>query len=181
MKYERTITLKNGAACCLRSCVEDDAQAVVDNFNQTHGETDFLLSYPDENSFSAEQEACFLKGKLESENEIEIVAIVDGAVAGTAGIGALGRKYKLRHRAEFGISVSKAYWGLGIGRALTEACIECARRAGYAQLELNVVAENARAVELYRRAGFVEFGRNPLGFNSRTAGYQELVYMRLEL
>lgn len=48
----------------------------------------------------------------------------------------------VRHRAEFGISIAQEYWGLGIGRALMDACIECARKAGYVQLELNVVANN---------------------------------------
>ena len=94
---------------------------------------------------------------------------------------AVGKKVKVRHRAEFGISVLREYWGLGLGRALTKACIDCARAAGYAQLELNAVAENQRALALYRDMGFVEYGRNPKGFRSRTAGYQELVYMRLEL
>ncbi len=45
-------------------------------------------------------------------------------IAGTAGIEAVGAKYKVRHRAEFGISVAKEYWGLGIGRALLNACIK---------------------------------------------------------
>ena len=49
------------------------------------------------------------------------------------------------------------------------------------QLELNAVCENERALSLYRSLGFVEFGRNPKGFKSRTSGYQELVYMLLEL
>jgi ribosomal protein S18 acetylase RimI-like enzyme len=77
--------------------------------------------------------------------------------------------------------VLKEYWGLGIGRALTLACIECAKNAGYKQLELNVVADNERAVYLYKSLGFVEFGRNPKGFNSRISGYQELLYMSLAL
>ena len=85
------------------------------------------------------------------------------------------------HRATFGIGIDQAYWGLGIGRALTEACIECARRAGYAQLELEAVAENRNALALYKSAGFVEYGRNPKGFRSRFSGWQELVLMRLEL
>jgi len=49
------------------------------------------------------------------------------------------------------------------------------------QMELSVVAENSRAIDMYEKAGFVEFGRNPRGFKSRMSGYQELVYMRLEL
>lgn len=87
----------------------------------------------------------------------------------------------MRHRADFGIAIAKEYWGLGIGKALTEACIQCAREAGYTQLEIEVVAENEGAVAMYERAGFVEFGRNPRGFCSRVSGYQELVAMRLEL
>ena len=102
-------------------------------------------------------------------------------IAGTAGIEAIGTKYKVRHRAEFGISVVKKYWGLGIGKALLASCIECAKTAGYSQLELHVVAENERAVSMYERAGFVECGRNPKEFCSRTAGFQEVISMRLEL
>ena len=165
----------------MRNGNESDGQAVLDNFNLTHEETDYLLTYPDENSLDAEQESRFLKEKTESENEIEIVAIVGDAVAGTAGIEAIGTKYKVRHRAEFGISIAKEFWGLGIGQALMEACIECARTAGYVQLELEVVAENERALAMYEKAGFVQYGRNPKGFYSRTTGFQELVYMRLEL
>ena len=107
--------------------------------------------------------------------------MVNGTVAGTAGIEAVGNKYKAQHRAEFGISVAKEFWGLGIGRALMDACMECARQAGYAQLELSVVAENARAISMYEKAGFTEYGRNPKGFRSRITGYQEVIYMRLEL
>ena len=80
----------------------------------------------------------------------------------------------MRHRASFGISVEKASWGLGIGRALTQACIECARAAGYSQLELDVVSANETAVSLYKSTGFVEYGRNPKGFRTRSGQWQEL-------
>ena len=181
MKYCQQITLKNGSVAVLRNGVEADGSAVFEHFNQTHAETDYLLSYPDENSFDAEQEGQFLEQKTASANEIEIIAFVDGKVVGTAGIEAVGTKYKVRHRAEFGISVLKEYWGLGLGRALTEACIKCAKEAGYAQLELSVVAENERAIALYQKEGFLEYGRNPRGFLSRISGFQEVLHMLLEL
>lgn len=181
MKYSKKVILKNGMECYLRNAIESDGQLVLDNFRLTHTETDYLLTYPDENNFDATRESQFLKEKTESENEIEIIAIVDGTVIGTAGIETVGTKYKLRHRAEFGISVLKEFWGLGIGQALMTSCIECAKAAGYSQLELNVVAENIRALSMYKKAGFVEYGRNPKGFNSRIAGFQELVYMRMDL
>ena len=161
MKYSKIITLKNGMECCLRNATESDGQLVLDNFNLTHTQTDYLLTYPDENTFDAAQESRILKEKENSENEIEIIAIIDGAVIGTAGIEAVGAKYKVRHRAEFGISVLKT--------------------AGYSQLELSVVAENVRAFSMYKKVGFIEYGRNPKGFNSRKTGFQEVIYMRLEL
>lgn len=181
LKYNKIISLKDGRKCCLRNGTENDAQEVLDVFNLTHAETDYLLSYPDENSFTVEQEGAFLKAKTESSNEIEIIAVVDGKIAGTAGIDAVGNKYKTKHRAEFGIGIVKEFWGLGLGRVLTEACIECAKEAGYTQLELDVVSDNASAISLYKKVGFVEYGRNPKGFNSRISGYQELIYMKLDL
>lgn len=181
MEYNQVIVLKNGKECCLRNGTERDGQAVFDNFHLTHGETDYLLSYPDEHLFDVVQEGQFLKEMSESKNEIEMVAEVDNIIVGTAGVGAFGTKYKVRHRAKFGISIAKEYWGLGIGGALTKACIECAKAAGYIQLELDVVADNVRALTMYKKAGFVEYGRNPKAFRSRMAGFQEVIYMRLEL
>ena len=180
MEYNSTVTLKDGRACTLRNGTASDGQALLDVFNLTHEQTDYLLTYPGEHSYTAQPEAEFLKEKTDSADEIELLAELDGVIVGTAGIGCVGRREKTRHRAEFGISVDKAYWGLGIGRALTEACIECAKKAGYAQLELEVVAENRSAIGLYESEGFVEYGRNPKGFRSRLTGWQEVVLMRLE-
>ena len=181
MEYHIIITLKDGRACTLRNGTAEDGQALLDLFNLTHTQTDYLLSYPEESTHTVQQEAGFLKQKTESADEIELLAELDGKVVGSAGISCVGRKEKIRHRAEFGISVDKAHWGLGIGRALTEGCIECARTAGYVQLELEAVAENKSALALYRSVGFQEYGRNPKGFRSRLTGWQELVLMRLEL
>ena len=181
MEYNSTVTLKDGRACILRNGTASDGQALLDVFNVTHEQTDFLLTYPEEHRYTAQQEADFLQEKAQSADEIELLAELDGKVVGCAGIDCVGRKEKIRHRAEFGISVDKAYWGLGIGRALTEACIECAGAVGYVQLELEAVAENKNALALYRSVGFQEYGRNPKGFRSRLTGWQEVVLMRLEL
>ena len=98
MKYYKEIFLKDGRACILRSASAADGEGVWENFTLTHGETEYLLTYPDENSFDIAQE----------QDEIELCAVVDGHIAGTAGFEAVGRKDKIKHRAEFGISVEKA-------------------------------------------------------------------------
>ena len=181
MRYAKTVLLTGGTELLVRNAVASDARALRDVMQRTHSETDYLLSYPDEQSVDDEQEARSLAETERSDNEVELVAVLGGRIVGSTGITALGGRRKVVHRARFGISILKEYWGLGIGRALMEACIDCARRAGYTQLELEVVADNQRAVSLYRRAGFEEYGRNPRGYRSTTVGYQELVHMRLEL
>lgn len=181
MRYAETVVLKDGVELLVRNAVASDARALRDIMQRTHAETDYLLSYPDEQSADDEQEARSLAETERSDNEVELVAVVDGRIVGSAGVTAAGSRRKVLHRARFGISILKEYWGMGIGRMLMESCIDCARRAGYTQLELEVVADNQRAVSLYRRAGFEEYGRNPRGYRSAASGYQELVHMRLEL
>lgn len=181
MKYEKTVFLKDGRSCLIRGCNAADGEAMFHLFNTTHAETDYLLSYPDENSFDITGEADFLARIDASDNAIELGAFVDGVLVGSAGIEPVGIKDKVKHRAEFGISVLRDYWGLGIGRALTLACIACARAAAYAQLELDAVRENKNALALYESVGFAEYGANPKGFRSRSGRWQELVLMRLDL
>ena len=181
MEYYEKITLKDGRTCILRNGTEQDAEAVLRNFILTHGQTDFLTTYPEETRLTVEGEKEYLKNKSSSVREVELVAEVNGEIAGTAGVDSVRAAEKTRHRASFGISIDRAWWGLGIGRGLTEASIQCAKNAGYAQLELEVVADNKRALSLYQSVGFVEYGRNPKGFRSRKNGWQEIVLMRLEL
>ena len=181
MRHAETVLLTGGVELLVRNAVASDARALRETTQRTHAETDYLLSYPDEQSVDDEQEACSLEEAERSGNEVELVAVIDGRIVGSAGITAVGGRRKVVHRARFGISILKEHWGMGIGRVLMEASIDCARRAGYTQLELEVVADNERALSLYRRAGFEEYGRNPRGYRSASSGYQELVHMRLEL
>ena len=156
-----------------------DAAAQLAYLKAVGGETENLSFGSEGVPLTVEQEAEYLGAQEASPDNAQFLAKADGEIIGTASLNRKPRK--MSHRGEFGISVRKAYWGLGIGRSLMEACIQCARDAGYVQLELSVIAENTRAIAMYQKAGFLECGRNPKGFRSRTAGYQELVSMRLEL
>ena len=193
MKYLKTAILKNGQEIVLRNGTIEDAEKVLDIFNRTHEETEFLLTYPEENPFTVEDEVKFLDETEKSDKEVEILACIakdDGndesdekkyIVIGSAGFNPVGKMMKLKHRADFGISVLKDYWGMGIGTELIKGCIECAKEAGFDLMELQAVAENDVAINLYKKMGFVEFGRNPYGFKKKDGGYQELVLMVLKL
>ena len=181
MDYEEKIVLKNGEQCCLKSLRFCDGKRMLNLFIGTHNETDFLLSYPDEITFDENSESSFLQALFESRREAEIGAFIGEKLVGSAGITAKGKAEKLSHRADFGVAVSKEYCGLGIGKALTIACIKCAKKACYKQIELEVSADNKAAIALYKSLGFVEYGRNAKGFKLRGGKYSALVYMFLEL
>ena len=181
MEYFRTITLKDGRECIIRNGTQADGQAALDNYLLTHEQTDNLLAYADEATMTAESEGEYLQREAESDTDVHLVALVDGKLVAMAGVNSLGKRYKIRHRSELGISVDKELWGLGIGNALMASCIECAKKMGFEQVELEVIAGNDTAMHLYEKYGFVEYGRNPKGLKSRYTGYQETVLMRLDL
>lgn len=69
MQYDQTVITPKGLAVHIRNGVASDGSAVLENFDLTHAETDYLLSYPDENHFDAEQESRYLEKKATSPNE----------------------------------------------------------------------------------------------------------------
>ncbi|MCA5011158.1 GNAT family N-acetyltransferase, partial [Clostridioides difficile] len=87
-----------------------------------------------------------------------ICAVVNGKIIANAGINPIALFDRYAHRATFGISICKPYWGLGIGSHLLGAIIRGAREMGYEQLELEVVSENERGLALYKKYGFVIYG-----------------------
>ena len=180
MRYAETVILKDGVELLVRNAVASDARALRDIMQRTHAETDYLLSYPDEQSADDEQEARSLVETERSNNEVELVATVDGRIVGSAGIAAVGGRRKVVHRRALDQRPHRTL-GMGIGRVLMEASIDCARRAGYTQLELEVVADNqARSPSIGAR-GSRSMGATLEATGLVSSGYQELVHMRLEL
>ncbi len=53
MRYHKMITLKDGRSCVLRNGTAKDGQALLNIFNLTHAQTDYLLTYPEESGFTA--------------------------------------------------------------------------------------------------------------------------------
>lgn len=130
MQYTKTLTTKTGSELYLRNGDAPDGCAALAVFNKTHAETEYLLTYPDESSMTAEQEAEFLAQATKSAREIEILAFVDGQLAGTAGISAVGKPCKLVHRAEFGIGIFAGLLGAG-DRLCPDSGVHRLRPAGW--------------------------------------------------
>lgn len=181
MRYQKTVTLKNGISCLLRNPEKEDAKAILEHMIQTSGETNHMSRYPDEITMTVEQEGQYLADLVQNPKAIMISAMVEGEIVANAGINMLSPHERLQHRAGFGISIKRSHWGMGIGSAILDAVIESAKAAHYEQLELDVVAENDRAISLYKKFGFQIFGTHEKAFRYRDGSYATVHLMVLNL
>jgi len=181
MKYYEKLTLRNGQECILRNATAKDAKAVKEHRIVVAGETDYMLRYPDELTMTEEEEAKTLEKKENSPDELMLMAEIDGKLAANAGIYPIGRFDRIKHKADFGVSVKKAYWGMGLGTIMLERMITLAREAGYKKLNLEVIEGNENAIRIYEKYGFNLYGTEEKGFRYRDDTYASIHYMHLEL
>jgi len=88
---------------------------------------------------------------------VRLVAILDGEVVGALHI-YRGPMRANRHVADFGIFLTDAARGQGLGRALLEIAEIWAEEVGVTRIELCVFAHNERAQRLYRSMGYQDEG-----------------------
>ncbi|MBR5292297.1 MAG: GNAT family N-acetyltransferase [Clostridia bacterium] len=173
----RSITLKNGLTAAVQSPSALHAKQMIAYMKAMSAETECVGRYPEEIIETPEYEAELLDNTLSSPNSVQISVFIDGIIAANATITPYSGRIKFRHRAVFGIAVLQKYWGLGLGRMLTEACIQCARDMGYAQIELTALEDNVKGISLYKSVGFKQWGRLEGGSHLKDGSIKTEVYM----
>lgn len=176
----RTITLRDGRTALLRPPELRDAQALVDNLRQMSGETPFLLRTAEECTMTVSGEETFIRHLLDSPLDVMLVCEAEGSVIGSCSLSRHPFR-KTCHRAEVALALLKAWWGLGIGRAMLSAMEEEARAMGVAQLELEYIEGNDRARALYERHGFHPAGEHPNAIRLEDGSMRALCLMLREL
>ena len=155
---QRSFHLKNGRVLLIREAAADDARAVLDYVEAVSGESDFLSFGPGEFELTEAEEADFLRRCRDSENQVFILGLIAGEIVGSLVFSA-GRRPRVRHSGEFGMSVRKRFWGLGIGSLMLDTLIDWARGTQIVKkINLRVRTDNERAIGLYERKGFVREG-----------------------
>ena len=178
---EREVKLKDGRAAVLRAPRIEDAAVLIEYLRTVAGETRFLTQYPDEVRFTLEQEEEFLRGRIEDPRGAMILATVDGEHAGNASFMGVDRYRRYAHRCSLGIALYQKYCGFGLGRALMEYALELAKGCGYEQAELEVMADNARAIALYESLGFEVYGRHARDMKYDDGSYADALLMAKQL
>ncbi len=168
---EKIITLKNGETCVLRSPDASDAKDLLEYLKKTAVETNFLLRYPEEVTMTIEEERNFINSIRENPRGIMICAFIGDKLIGTTNINGIGERFKISHRASFGIAVLKEAWNLGIASALINEILLFAKDTGFELVELEVASPNQNAINLYKKFGFKIYGTRENGFKFKDGTY----------
>lgn len=107
----------------------------------------------------------------------ELIAEVDGELAGWAAIGPSQTEDRRDDGQVFAVYALPPFWGTGVGHALLTASEDFLREAGFANAHLWVLAGNDRAADFYERHGWIEDGAI-LTDDSLVRGFEPLVERR---
>lgn len=150
--------LRDGRTALIREATPDDAVRLLRYLDEVTAETDFLAMGPGELNWPEEKERQFIEDHRQADNKLLLVAEIEGQIAGILGYTGDDRP-RLRHTGEFGITISRACWGLGLGTALIRYMIGWAQTSGVVRkIGMRVRIDNERALRLYDRFGFVREG-----------------------
>ncbi len=159
---ETEFAMKDGRKALLRSPRDEDIPGMLDYLYVSAGETEFILRYPEEcGKYTADGEKALFDRINASDNEVMLVCLVDGKVAGNCQI-AWSNGIKTRHRAGVAIALLKEFWNQGIGTGMFRELIRVAEdNPNILQLELEFIEGNVRARALYEKMGFRITGVKP--------------------
>lgn len=157
---------------------EQDATALLEYLKIVGGETENLSFGAEGVPLNVEAERAYLDVQVQSHNNIQLLAKINGEIIGTASLNR--QQNRMSHRAEFGISVKKAWWGCGVASTLMKYILAFAKETGVEQINLEVRSDNKRAIALYKKFGFHKLCTFP-GFFKINGELVDFDFMNLDL
>ena len=174
---EKQITLKCGQAVTLRSPSPDDTESMAAHLRITSGETYFMARYPEEAVYDQDALKMQIAALRDDPRDFGISAFYDARLIADCRLTKLRPRIKYRHRAYFGISIQKEFWGAGLGSVMLAEVLRTAKENGFEQVELGVFSDNARAIHVYGKAGFQKCGIQPRAFKLKDGTYRDEIMM----
>jgi RimJ/RimL family protein N-acetyltransferase len=155
-----TFTTKDGRSMLVREATWQDAEKVIQYVKVVGDESENLTFTSNDFNKTISEEVQIIMDHQKKENHVFIIAEMDDQIVGQLNVMA-SHKPRLFHVGEFGISVRKSHWGLGVGSALMQAMVDWAKQSGVIRkLNLMVRADNEKAQGLYKKFGFEYEGTN---------------------
>lgn len=181
MMNNKEFLLRNGNKVVIRNPVLEDAEPMIYLVKKADTESLFLAREPGEFNPSIEREQEIIGNVLEDTNSAWFIAEYNGQVVGQGSVGLIRSYQRYRHRAGVAFVILKEYWQLGIGGRLMQQCIEWTRGKNVEKLELEVVCDNIRALQMYESFGFKITGTIHKALKYKDGSYADEYFMELDL
>jgi RimJ/RimL family protein N-acetyltransferase len=180
----KQFTAKNGKTVTLRAIRWEDLDQCLEFANhlveERQADPDFGIILDKKQTL--ETEASWLADKLASielGNQVRVVAEAEGKFVGNSEV-VRGQSSDEFHHCKLGITVLKEYRTQGIGLQMMNILVDQSRREGLKTIELEVFANNPRAVHVYEKVGFKQVGRIPKKI-FRKGRIMDIIVMAIEL
>ena len=149
----KTLTIPDNLSLVISKASVDDAAKIINFLNKVGGETDFLTFGANEFPLTVEQEKETIVECLERNICLMLIAKVGDEIVSQLFL-QRSNKQRLAHISDIAVSVSKDFWGKSIGKHMMLTAIEWAKQNKITKIQLQVQADNDRAVQLYKNLGF---------------------------
>lgn len=136
----------------VRTAEKYDAKAILALYHQVNQETPYLMIEGIADQDEAGQ-AAIIESYLLHDQALMLVVEIEDQLVALANLAPIKQLDGLLS-SEIGVCVKQAYWGCGIGTLLLEELMAYAKEVGTQLLQIEVVAENMRAISLYQKLGF---------------------------
>jgi len=161
----RRFKSSNGESVTLQALKWEDLDDCVAFINDLVGEknTEPNLGIIADRKQTREEEAKWLANQLtgiERGSIVSVVAELGGRLAGNGSV-TRGSYEDTKRHGYLGIAIVRKYRDQGIGLEMMRTLVKESRKAGLKTIELEVFANNPRAIHVYERTGFKEAGRIP--------------------
>ncbi len=158
MILSREFSLKNDLRLIIRNAEENDAERIIEYIQKVSTESNNLSFGEGEFNISVDEEKKLISSVKDTSNCLFILGIIDNRIVSVLNFNG-GKRARLLHVGEFGITVLKEFWGLGIGRLMLQFMINWARESKLIRkINLRARIDNYSAIELYKKIGFKEEG-----------------------
>ncbi len=164
-----------------KSADPSEAELEIAYLKQCCGETRYLLSEPEDITYTVESEKRILSDYEMSENALMLNAYVNGTLIGNGSFAPVRDTKRMSHRCSMGIALFQKYCGQGIGELLLGILMEQAKKAGFEIMELDVVTTNSNAVHLYNKLGFEIIGKRKQAIKYKDGTYADEFLMTKSL
>ncbi|WP_353094351.1 GNAT family protein [Tissierella praeacuta] len=176
----KQLKLRNEQTLTIRAVKKEDALDLINYISKIGGESDFLTFGKNEFNITIEKEEAIIESYIGVTNKLFIIAQIENEIIGSLNYNG-GIRQRTKHTGEFGVSVAKKYWGLGIGKELIKYMIDWAKKGNVVKkINLRTREDNEKAISLYIKLGFKKEGVISRDFYI-DGKYYSSIFMGLEI